>query len=362
MAYSLDGKLVVGISSRALFDLVEEDAVYRSDGLAAYRQLQREREQEPLRPGTGFRLVRALLAINERRPSRRLVEVVILSKNDGDSGVRIFNSIEHHGLDISRAALTGGRPVARFLRAFRAQLFLSAEASEVAAALEQGIPAALVLAPPPSGSDATGRDVLIAFDGDAVLFDDEADRIHRTEGLEAFTAHELTNAAVPMRAGPFEPFLRALARLQAEFPDGAAPIRTALVTARGAPAHRRVITTLRDWGVRLDESYFLGGIGKAEVVASLEPLIFFDDQLTNLADAQERVPSAHVPYEGPQRLLFSQDAVHAPVSTTSVALLPPAEPEDRREAIVANLRAQEDVPAAATTPAATHGPKAGVRT
>ena len=341
MSYSLDDKLVVGISSRALFDLEAEDAIYRSDGLSAYRAVQSERENKPLDPGTGFRLVRGLLAINVLKTSQRLVEVIILSKNDGDSGLRIFNSIEHHNLDISRAAFTGGRGVSRFLRPFRSQLFLSAEATEVASALRSGIPAALVLAPPAGEPPTNDGEVLIAFDGDAVLFDDEADRIHQTEGLEAFMAHERANASIPMSAGPFEPFLRALARLQAEFPDGTAPIRTALVTARGAPAHRRVITTLRNWGVRLDESYFLGGVSKTEVLEALQPLIFFDDQLSNLVGAQENVPAAHVPYEGKQRLLFGPDVVHVPVHATELAQSRgrSQQESDRRAAILERLKA-----------------------
>lgn len=320
MPYRLDDKLVIGISSRALFDLRAEDHIFRTKGLEAYRIIQRRRENDPLAPGTGFRLVQGLLAINALPWTRRLVEVIIISKNDGDAGARIFNSIRHHRLDIARAAFTGGRGAVRFLGPFHCQLFLSAEAEEVVAALAGGFPSALVLERPVVDQEATVAEVLVAFDGDAVLFDDQADQIHREFGIDAFMRHEEDHADEPMSPGPFEPFLRALARVQAEFPEGESPIRTALVTARSAPAHQRVINTLRAWGVRIDESYFLGGIDKTEVLQALRPDIMFDDTLANLTRAQAAVPTAHVPYEAVQTAMFEAAAVEVPVAMPSIVL------------------------------------------
>ena len=304
MPYSLDDKLVVGITSRALFDLDVEDALFRAQGLAAYRAHQREREGVPLAPGTAFPLVRALLSINDRA-DERLVEVVVISRNDADSGARILHSVAVAGLDITRAAFTDGRDPWPYLQAFRCNLFLSAERSDVEGALRAGFPAAAVTRPPEEGQDPDGgrpEEVRIAFDGDAVLFDPSSEAVFQQEGLAAFQAHEAERADVPMRPGPFEPFLHALQRIQARFAEEEAPVRTALVTARGAPAHRRVVNTLRAWGVRIDESFFLGGVAKAPVLEGFRPHIFFDDQVTHLETASRRTPSAQVLASGPQQL------------------------------------------------------------
>nr|WP_205745789.1 5'-nucleotidase [Egibacter rhizosphaerae] len=220
-----------------------------SRGLAAYRAHQRRREHVALAPGTAFPLVRALLGINEQSP-RRLVEVLVISRNDADSGARILHSIEQAGLDISRAAFTDGREPWPYLRAFQCNLFLSAEPSDVEAALAAGVPAAVVSAPPDQVPDEPADEVRVAFDGDAVLFDAASERLYQQEGLAAFQAHEAERAEEPLSSGPFEPFLRALKHVQGQFPEERAPIRIALVTARGAPAHRRVINTLRSWGAR----------------------------------------------------------------------------------------------------------------
>ena len=293
MGYSLEGKLVVAITSRALFDLDEADAVYRSLGLAAYREYQRARENEPLAPGTAFPLVKALLAINVRA-EKRLVEVFVLSRNDADSGVRILNSVQRHGVDIRRAAFTDGRDPWKYLAPFRCNLFLSAEPEDVEKALSIRFPAALIL-PPPSTIEEDIEEVRVGFDGDAVLFDDESERVFQEQGLEAFQRREEALADVPMNPGPFEPFLRALHEIQAHFDEAKSPIRTALVTARSAPAHLRVINTLRAWKVRVDESFFLGGLDKAEVLAALRPHIYFDDQRGHLEQASLKTASAHVP-------------------------------------------------------------------
>lgn len=303
MPYSLEGKLVVGITSRALFDLAEANEVFVSEGIEAYRAYQREHEDEPLDPGTAFPLVQGLLKVNDLA-DEPLVEVLVMSRNDPDSGTRIFRSAEAHGLNVTRGAFTDGREIWPYLKPFNVTLLLSAEADQVVRAIEEGHPAALVL-PPPETLEEDVEEVRIAFDGDAVLFDDESERVYQEQGLEAFQARERELADVPMSPGPFEPFLRALQRIQSKFPPDKSPVRIALVTARNAPADRRVINTLRHWGVRVDEAFFLGGIKKAEVLAALRPHIFFDDQMTHLEPASRAVSSAHVPYGvGQQAALF----------------------------------------------------------
>lgn len=293
MAFSLEGKLVVGLSSRALFDLEAADEVFRRDGLAAYRDFQREHENDTLAPGAAFRLVRALLSLNSRSADR-LVEIIVMSRNDADSAMRVFNSIEAHGLDISRGCFRGGRDPWPYLGAFDCSLFLSADPDDVYTALAQGFPAALVLDPPLSDDEDDGGEVRVAFDGDAVLFDGGSEAIFQRLGLDAFHENEVRRADEPLSPGPFRPFLEALAKIQARFPEGRSPIRTALVTARAAPAHRRVVNTLRAWDVSVDETYFLGGLDKTAVLKVLRPHVFFDDQMTHLERAAASVPSARV--------------------------------------------------------------------
>lgn len=325
MPYSLSGKLVVAISSRALFDLQAADDVFRREGLDAYRKYQREHEGDILTPGTAMPLIRGLLSINTRAPGgERLVEIIVLSRNDADSAMRLFNSIEAHGLDIERGAFTSGRDPWRYLEPFQCSLFLSADADDVFQARAQGFPAALVLDPPSEGFAGDDSEVRIAFDGDAVLFDEKSELVFQREGIDAFQEYEAAQAHVPMSPGPFAPFLHALKRIQDRFPETDSPIRTALVTARGAPAHKRVVNTLREWGVRLDETFFLGGIEKARVLAALRPHIFFDDQLGHLKGAQRAVPSAHVVPERQQLALFADDAVAGGSAEPLLILPPPA--------------------------------------
>jgi 5'-nucleotidase len=295
LSYSLEGKLVIGITSRALFDLDEADAVFRTSGLTAYREYQRKHETELLSPGTAFPMVRALLAINSRA-SKRLVEVIVISRNDADSGLRVFNSAKAHQIDITRGAFTDGRDPWKYLAPLNCNLFLSAEPDDVDKALGMGCPAALIL-PPPESVEHDVEEVRIAFDGDAVLFDDESERVFQEHGLKAFEEREEHLANVPMNPGPFEPFLRALHEIQAHFDEEHSPIRTAIVTARAAPAHLRVINTLRAWNVRVDESFFLGGLEKGNVLAALRPHIYFDDQRRHLDKARARTASAHVPVQ-----------------------------------------------------------------
>ena len=286
--------LTVAISSRALFDLEDSHALFERDGIEAYAEHQRTNEDEILEPGIAFPLVRKLLALNEGAPSGApRVEVILLSRNSADTGLRIFNSIQHHGLAISRATFTSGEPTWPYIRPFGAQLFLSANPESVQAALENGVAAATIL---PAKAPAHRHDQLrIAFDGDAVIFGDECERVSRERGIEAFHRHEIERAREPLSGGPLRGFLDALHHLQAAYPPGeASPIRTALVTARSAPAHERVIRTLREWGVRLDEALFLGGRPKGPFLDVFGADIFFDDSQHNIDSASQHVATGHV--------------------------------------------------------------------
>jgi 5'-nucleotidase len=285
--------LVVAISSRALFDLGESHDLFERDGIEAFAQHQIERENELLQPGIAFPLVQKLLRLNRAPPEAPHVEVILLSRNSADTGLRIFNSIEHYGLDIVRAAFTRGEPTLPYVQAFGADLFLSSNPDSVAKALAGGIAAATIL---PSKAPQRQSDQLrIAFDGDAVLFGDESERISEEGGIDAFHRHETERVREPLSGGPFRGFLDALHRLQAAFPSEDSPIRTALVTARSAPAHKRVILTLRHWGVRIDEALFLGGRSKGPFLEAFGADIFFDDSTANVESARQHVATGHVP-------------------------------------------------------------------
>ena len=308
--------LVVGISSRALFDLDDCHRVFEQEGVEAYRKHQIDQEEVVLQPGPGFNLVRKLLGINDllsrvgaargagaargkKTDSHRPIEVVLISRNSADIGVRIFRSIAEHSLDIRRAAFCSGRSAYRYAQAFGMHLFLSADEEDVRGALGQGVPSAVLLSSAPQGvpvpSGAGQDEVRVAFDGDAVLFDSEAERVHREQGVEAFQRSEQERASKPMHGGPFLPFVQSLQRLQASFDVEACPIRTALVTARSAPAHERPIRTLRDWGLRLDEVLFLGGEDKGRFLRAFGADIFFDDKIENCGEAEAHTTSGHVP-------------------------------------------------------------------
>jgi len=304
--------MVVAITARALFDLEESHGLFQRKGIEAYSEYQRSREDDVLEPGIAFPLVRKLLALNRDSPKEAPhVEVILLSRNSADTGLRIFNSVQHHGLDIRRATFTSGAEVWPYIRPFGAQLFLSANPDSVRRALEAGVAAATILpAKDPEIEEsalgcagsceglASSHDQLrIAFDGDAVIFSDESERVSREQGVEAFGLHERERAREPLSGGPFRGFLDALHRLQAAFPAGEdAPIRTALVTARSAPAHERVIRTLREWGVRLDEALFLGGRDKGPFLQAFGADIFFDDSLHNIDSARQYIAAGHVPH------------------------------------------------------------------
>ena len=295
MPYSVEGKLVVAISSRALLDFEDENRVFERDGEGAYIALQLARLDVPAREGVAFALVKKLLAFNT--PQVQRVEVVILSKNDPVSGLRVFRSAERAGLRLERGVFTRGANPYRYLDALKANLFLSANENDVMSALESKVPAARVY---PESAQAASRhsgEVRIAFDGDAVLFSDEAERVYQKDGLDAFTRHEAAHALQPLPPGPFKPLLEALQRLQAAAgTDVPMRLRTALVTARSAPAHERAVRTLMDWNIAVDEAMFLGGLDKGSFLKAFEPDFYFDDQRGHVDSARAHVAAGHVPY------------------------------------------------------------------
>lgn len=291
-------KLVVAVSSRALFDLDESHAIFEKEGIDAYCSHQVEHEDVPLHPGVAFSLVKKLLALNERDPANPRVEVILLSRNSADTGLRIFNSIQHHQLDIGRAAFTRGESTHPYISAFGAHLFLSSEPVDVRKALEAGFAAATILssASTPSTGTTNSAQLRIAFDGDAVLFSDESERVYKQDGLDAFERNEVKSAKQPLPGGPFKNFLAMLHQIQLDYPADTSPIRTALITARGAPAHERVIRTLRAWKIRIDEALFLGGKDKGEFLKAFKADIFFDDQQKHCESARQHVATGHVPH------------------------------------------------------------------
>lgn len=294
MAFDLSSLLVIGISSRALFDLEAEDRLYHRLGLQKYRETQLASETEVLNPGTAFPLVKGLLALNAG-PDGHHVEVIIISHNHPETGLRVMNSVRAHELDITRAAFIGTEPLAPHLQTFKVDLFLSCSREDVQTAIDAGIAAAIVYRPP-NESPTDIVPLKLAFDADAVLFADESEVIYRRKGLRAFQEHEQRNANLELRDGPFGPLLRKLGSLQRAFHPLEAPIKIAIVSARNSPAEERVLKTLRSWGVSLDAAYFLGGLAKDDVLKAFGAHIFFDDQEANLAPAARYTPCALVPY------------------------------------------------------------------
>ncbi|MCM1224638.1 MAG: 5'-nucleotidase [Lachnospiraceae bacterium] len=306
----IDRKMVIGVSSRALFDLTAENEIFEKQGLEAYCRYQVEHEQEILKPGPGFRLIESLLRLNRYSSEGNLVEVIIMSRNSPDTSLRVFNAIEHYGLDITRSVLVSGASLAPYLAAFHTDLFLSAYEDDVQCAIDSGIAAGIIctehkaqVIPLSALSDGTVRtaeeeeyQIRIAFDGDAVLFAGESEMIFREKGLSAFEENERVHAKEPLAEGPFARFLKKLSDLQRELGTEHCPIRTALVTSRSAPAHERVIRTMRAWNVRVDEAFFLGGLAKRDVLKAFGAQIYFDDQAVHTSYAAQCVPSARVPY------------------------------------------------------------------
>lgn len=292
MPVKFDHKLVVAISSRALFDLEEGHRIYENEGVDAYCQYQIEHENDVLSPGVAFSLVKKLLALKDS-DGQPQVEVILISRNSADTGLRIFNSIQHHELNMTRAAFTSGESPYRYLKAFTAHLFLSADQLDVRSTLQAGFAAATIL---PSNTVFNSDEQLrIAFDGDSVVFSDEAEQVYQEHGLEAFSTAEREAASRPLPGGPFKTVLAALHRIQSDHKTSQSPIRTALFTARSAPAHERVIRTLRAWDIRIDEAVFLGGMDKGEFLKTFGADIFFDDQQSHCDSVRQHVPTGHVP-------------------------------------------------------------------
>jgi len=285
--------LVIGISSRALFDLRESHELFDAKGLEIYSEYQVANENAYLEPGVAFPLVRKLLALNDDDVEHPGVEVILMSRNSADTGLRIFNTIEHYGLNIERAAFTNGVSPYKYMSAFGTDLLMSTNAEDVRKALEKGYAAATIL--PGSAASRESGQLRIAFDGDAVIFSDEAERVYQQRGLDVFADSEREAANLPLSGGPFKPVLEALHEIQSAYPITDNPIRTALVTARSAPAHKRVVLTLREWGIRIDEALFLGGRSKGEFLKAFGADIFFDDQQIHTESASAHVATAHVP-------------------------------------------------------------------
>lgn len=305
MSYPLENKLVVGISARTLFDMRKENDIFEQEGVEAYRRYQISREKEPLKPGPGFGLAKALLGLNETI-GREQVEIIVLSHNCPDVSLRIFHSITHYRLAISRAAFVSGSSLAPYLDAFHTDLFLSSCETDVQCAVDNGIAAGIICMPQETvhGQIYPLREkgpIRIAFDADAVLFTDESERIFQQKGLKAFEENEKRYVNIPLEPGPFARFLTKLSRLREEYPQISDQVRTALVTSRCAPAHERVIRTLRSWNVQIDEAFFLGGISKQQVLKAFGAHIFFDDQLVHVNGAASVVPVARVPYRSRKR-------------------------------------------------------------
>lgn len=301
MTAELKDTLVIGISSRSLFDLEAENQIFEQQGLKAYRAYQIANEENPPEQGTAFHLVEGLLRLNDAIDSTGLplVEVVILSRNDAGIGLRVFNAIKRHRLEakITRAAFTSGASIVNYLDAFSVDFFFSKSPSDVQDAVDAGF-AAAIIQEPPTGFEPDGDVIRLAFDGDAVVFSDEAERIYQQQGLEAFVAHERQQAKRMLPEGPFGKLLKTLSALQRRFPAERQPVRIALVTARSAPAHERVIRTLRAWDVDIDEAFFLGGLPKAPVLKAFRAHIFFDDQDAHVEPAARSVPAGKVPSIG----------------------------------------------------------------
>lgn len=290
--------LIVGISSRTLFDLEKEDQLFKEKGISEYRKVQREKEDEELKPGTGFHLVQALLKLNKLSSTTRLVEVIVMSSNSPETGVRVLNSIKSLGLDITRSAFTGGEKISGYIEAFGVDLFLSKNEIDVQEVIDSKTAAAALILESPDNFNSATETVRIAFDADAVLFSDESEQIYKTHGLDAFQKNEIENENIPLKEGPHGKLLKTLSKIQ-KFMNTEielSPLRIAIVTARSSPAHMRVIKTLRDWDVYVDEVFFLGGMSKDKILKAFNAHIFFDDQDVHLNETKKIVPSAKVPY------------------------------------------------------------------
>jgi 5'-nucleotidase len=298
MSVDFSDTLVVGISSRALFDLEEENKIFMEQGVEAYREFQTQNETKALEKGTAFYLVEALLALN-KQSEQQLVEVIVMSKNSPETGLRVLHSIEHYGLPITRSAFAGGEPLANFMEAFCVDLFLSKDDKDVQSIIDQGFAASALIYDPPKEFNPEQNTVRIAFDADAVLFSDESEQIYKKDGLEAFLQNEKENTHIPLKEGPYSKLLKTLSTIQHKMGKGLnqAPLKIAIVTARSSPSHFRVIQTLREWQVNVDSIFFLGGMAKHKVLKAFNAHIFFDDQEVHLKDTSMHIPAGKVPYK-----------------------------------------------------------------
>ncbi|MCR8843313.1 5'-nucleotidase [Paenibacillus sp. SC116] len=300
MPYEIESKFVISVASSALFDLSESDRVFRENGEDAYREYQRKHDNEVFATGVAYPLIKRLLSINT--PQEQLVEVVLLSRNDPDTGLRVFKSIEHYGLSISRAVFVAGNNPFEYMGAFNASLFLSGNPEDVKEAVERGYPAGCIY-PSNYVDDEEDTELRLAFDFDGIIADDSAESIFQGGALENFHSHERDLAGEPLPAGPLLRFFTEIANLQKKEiaknqsdPTYKPKIRIAIATARNAPAHERVITTLRKLDIRVDEAFFLGGIEKKRVLSIFKPHIFFDDQVSHIEGVARIFPSVHVPF------------------------------------------------------------------
>lgn len=303
MAYPIEHKLVIGIASSALFDLTESHQVYLESGAEEYRKYQEQHIDAILDRGVAFPFIRRFLSINKHHPQASPVEVVLFSRNSTETGLRVMNSIAHYGLDISRACFLTGQSPYTYLPAFNTSLFLSANELDVRSALDANFPAGLVL-PSRTEDDEADGELRIAFDFDGVIADDESETVFkRNNNVDEFHAHELERVAIPHQPGPLADLFRKLSLMQQMEEDAQQLdpgykkiLRIAIVTARSAPAHERVVTTLKSWGVSANETFFLGGMEKARVLSIFKPHMFFDDQLSHLKSPAGNIPMVHVPF------------------------------------------------------------------
>jgi 5'-nucleotidase len=303
MPVDLSEILVVGVSTRALFNLEEENKIFEEQGIEAFRKFQLENENELLQSGTAFHLVRSLLELN-KVAKKKIVEVVVMSRNSPETGMRVLNTIEKYNLDITRVAFTGGEPLSPYIHAYDIDLFLSKDQKDVQTVIDSGECAAALIYNPPTSFSSLDPRVKIAFDADAVLFSDDSEYRFKTEGMDSFHKYEKEHEDDALAEGPFAKLLIKLSKIQEHLPMRIeySPMRLAIVTARNAPSHKRVIKTLRKWGVYVDEVYFLGGLAKDKILKAMEAHIFFDDQDYHLIDSSKVVPSAKVPYLSKSKL------------------------------------------------------------
>ena len=304
MPFPIENKFVIAVASSALFDLTESDRVFRTLGESEYRKYQEENIDKPLERGVAFPFIKRLLSLNDSLPEANPVEVVLMSKNSPETGERVFRSIRHYGLNISRACFTSGKPNFQYLPAFNATLFLSANTVDVKEAMDNGFAAGRVLNRQYIEDDENDRELRIAFDFDGVLADDSSEKIYKSSGgnIESYLRHEEALADIPLKEGPILNLLKVISvyqkeerRLKEQNPDYKKIIKTSIVTARNAPAHERVISSLKAWGVEVDDAFFLGGIDKSRILSILKPHIFFDDQLGNI-EHLDNVPAVHIPF------------------------------------------------------------------